>query len=190
MRIIAGLYRGRKIRTLSGLQLRPTPDRLRQSLFDVLGSSIEGSIFIDAYAGSGAVGIEAISRGARQAFLVEENPAACRVIQENLASLDIGSQAEVLRSNAITGLRALEQRGIRTDFCFLDPPYESRSEYTRALRRVGKGGLIQPTGWVIVQHSKREQLEDEVERLKRVRILTQGSNAISFYRETGWTGQG
>lgn len=189
MRIIAGLYRGRKLKTLPGLELRPTPDRLRQSLFDVLGSSVQDSIFIDVYAGSGAVGIEALSRGARRVWFIEDNPAACRIIDENLRSLAIGGQADVIRSNAISGLRTLEKRGVQADLCFLDPPYEAVQQYVQSIRRIAVGQLLKPTGLVIAQHSKRETLDDRVDHLTRARLLTQGSNALSFYRfddRTDW----
>ncbi|MBI2815953.1 MAG: 16S rRNA (guanine(966)-N(2))-methyltransferase RsmD [Acidobacteria bacterium] len=182
MRIIAGLYRGRRLKTLPGLQLRPTPDRLRQSLFDILGASIQDSVFIDVYAGSGAVGIETISRGARRVFFVEENVAACRIIHGNLTSLGVAGQAEVLCSDAISALRALDTRGIQADFCFLDPPYEARQQYVKSIRIIAAGHLVKPAGLVIVQHSKRESLDDRAERLRRFRVLAQGSNALSFYR--------
>ena len=187
MRIIAGLHRGRKLKTLLGLQLRPTPDRLRQSLFDILGASVQDSIFIDVYAGSGAVGIEAISRGAQQVYFVEENVAACRIIDGNLTSLGVAGQADVLCSDAISALRTLEKRGVEADFCFLDPPYDARHQYVKSLRTIAAGHLVRPTGLVIVQHSKREMLDDRAEPLTCFRVLTQGSNALSFYRFYGGT---
>jgi len=155
MRIIAGLYRGRKLKTLPGLEVRPTPDRLRETLFDVLGSSVEGTVFIDAYAGSGAVGIEALSRGALQVAWIEESAAACRIIQANLASLNIHDHVDVLHAPVRRGLRRLKERGIRARFCFLDPPYSARREYEQSLRWLSENEGVEPCGLIIVQHSKR-----------------------------------
>ncbi len=182
MRIIAGLFRGRKLKTLPGLELRPTPDRLRETLFDVLGPSVEGAVFIDAYAGSGAVGIEAISRGARQVCFIEENTAACGIIQANLSSLAIRNHVDVLRTSVRKGWRVLAARGIQANFCFLDPPYAARQEYAQCLRWLSETSVMEPHGLVIVQHSKREPLDEQAGQLSRVRLLTQGCKALSFYR--------
>jgi 16S rRNA (guanine(966)-N(2))-methyltransferase RsmD len=173
------------------MTLRPTPDRLRETLFDVIGDSVQGSVFIDAYAGTGSVGIEALSRGARQVYLIEENSAAIRFMESNLALLGEASDAphdsrdsvSVIRAPALQGLRALETRGVHAGFCFLDPPYEAHGEYARSLRFLGASRLIETGGWVVVQHSKLEQLDERAGCLARFRLLTQGSNALSFYRQ-------
>jgi 16S rRNA (guanine(966)-N(2))-methyltransferase RsmD len=193
MRIIAGLYRGRKLKTLRGIELRPTPDRLRETLFDVLGDSVRGSIFIDAYAGTGAVGIEALSRGARQVYLIEENSAAIRVMESNIALLcaapdsppGFRDSVSVIRAPAPQGLRALEARGVSARFCFLDPPYKAHGEYARSLRMLGASRLIEAGGWIVVQHSKLKELDERAGCLARFRLLIQGSNALSFYHQAG-----
>ena len=196
MRIIAGLYRGRTLKTLRGLELRPTSGRLRETLFDVLGGSVEGSAFIDGYAGSGAVGLEALSRGARRVFFIEESTAAVRIIQANMAALGVCECAEVVRTSFRKGLIFLEQRGVQADFCFLDPPYAARREYDQSLlalagsstRRLSHWtdltarSVMSSKGLVIVQHSRKEPLEERVGPWRRVRLLFQGSSALSFYR--------
>ena len=196
MRIIAGLFRGRTLKTLRGLELRPSSGRLRETLFDVLGASVEGSVLIDGYAGSGAVGLEALSRGARQVFFIEENAAAIRIIQANIASLGVRDCAEIVRASFRKGLGVLEQRGVRADFCFLDPPYAASREYVRSLRGIVElptqpvshsdpfsgRGVMASEGLVILQHSRKEPLEERVGPWKRVRLLSQGSSALSFYR--------
>jgi len=182
MRIIAGLYRGRTLKTLRGLELRPTSDRLRETLFDVLGSTVEGSLFIDAYAGSGAVGLEALSRGARHVSFIEENAAAGRIIQANLASLDALDHADIIRASVRKGLRLLQERGVQADFCFLDPPYAARRDYAQSLLWLSESRIIAPDGLIILQHSRKEALEEQTGRCLRVRLLAQGSNALSFYK--------
>ncbi len=169
MRVIAGEFRGRILKTLPGLSTRPTPDRLREALFNILAPRIEGVEFIDAYAGTGAVGIEALSRGARKAIFIESNRAAVDVIRQNLATLGIEQRAEVFTSKAVPVLARKS-----ADILFLDPPYELEPEYTAALSAA-------QAGLVLVQHASRLALKEEYGRLHRVRELKQGDNAISFY---------
>lgn len=173
MRVIAGEFRSRRLKTLPGLATRPTPDRLRETLFNVLAPVIEGCVFLDAYAGTGAVGIEALSRGAPRCVFVEKNRAAVEVIRENLASLGLDSRAEVYTGKA---LAVLER--VPADIAFLDPPYELEKEYEAALRVLGESA----NKLVIVQHSSRFALQPEYGCLQRYRVLKQGDNSLSFYR--------
>lgn len=185
MRIIAGLYRGRILKTLPGRALRPTSDRLRETLFDVLGSTVEGSTFIDAYAGSGAVGLEALSRGARRVSLIEENAAAFRIIQANVAALGVGDNVDAVCAPVRKGLRLLDERGVRAAFCFLDPPYAALREYSESLLWLSASRLMEPEGLIIVEHGRKDSLEQRVGRWREVRIITHGSSSLSFYRVEG-----
>ncbi len=173
MRVIAGEFRSRKLLSVEGLDTRPTSDRLRETLFNVLQGEVEGSVFVDAYAGTGAVGIEALSRGAKQVVFIEKHREAVAVIEQNLASLKVGSRARVVK-----GAVALQLAGISADIVFLDPPYTKEREYGAALEILGEN----PPGLAIVQHSVRFALLDEYGRLRRTRSLKQGENALSFYR--------
>src|SRR5882724_3000674 len=145
MRVVGGEFRSRKLKSLEGLDTRPTPDRLRESLFSILQPWIEGAVFIDAYAGTGAVGIEALSRGAAQVYFLERNPAAVRVIDDNLYTLGIGNRGKVLRGRVSQSLRL---HGAGATIVFLDPPYEADDEYTETLDSLG----AHPPPLVIVQH--------------------------------------
>jgi 16S rRNA (guanine966-N2)-methyltransferase len=173
MRVIAGEFRSRRLKTLPGLATRPTPDRLRETLFNVLAAHIADSVFLDAYAGTGAVGIEALSRGARRCVFVEKNRAAVEVIRENLASLGLENRAEVYTGKTLTVLER-----VTADIVFLDPPYEMEKEYEAALNGLGAS----MNQLVIVQHSSRTALQPEYGRLQRYRVLKQGDNSLSFYR--------
>src|ERR1700674_4015595 len=124
MRIIGGEFRSRVLKSLPGLDVRPTPDRLREALFNVLAPRIAGTTFADLYAGTGAVGIEALSRGASKAIFVEQSHSAARVIRENLHALEIGNRAEVLHGRATAMLSK-----VQADIVFLDPPYRLEREY-------------------------------------------------------------
>lgn len=182
MRVIAGKFRSRSLRSLRGQALRPTSDRLRETLFDILGGSVQGAVFADVFAGTGAVGIEALSRGAERVFFVEKHRAAGKLIAVNLVSLGISESAEILAVDAERGLETLAARGIKTDFVFLDPPYAKESDYARVLHLLGKGNFLAPASCVIAEHAKRIALAESYGKLTRSRVVTQGDAALSFYR--------
>lgn len=175
MRVIGGEFRSRVLKSLPGLDVRPTPDRLREALFNVLAPRIEGAVFADIYAGTGAVGIEALSRGASKAIFVEQNRAAANVIRENLRTLGLEPRATLRHTRASV---ALEQ--IEADILFIDPPYELEKEYERSLTALGE----KAPPLLIVQHPLRVKLADRYGKLRRARVLKQGDNALSFYEPT------
>ena len=175
MRVIAGEFRPRRLKSLPGAATRPTPDRLRETLFDILQGRVTGATFVDAYAGTGAVGIEALSRGAARAFFLERNRAALDAIRENLAALQLEA-----RGSVIAGPVLLSLAKCRADIVFLDPPYDQEREYRAALELLGEN----PPGLVIVQHSVRFDLEESYGALSRTRTLKQGDNALSFFAKS------
>lgn len=182
MRVIAGTYRGLRLRTLKGGNLRPTSDQLRETLFDVLGPSIAGATFLDAYAGSGAVGLEALSRGARQVVFIEHHRAAAELIRQNLAALQVDSGFHLLTCAVLTGLERLEQQETCFDFVFLDPPYQEIREYHHTLRQLARGTLLLPSSLVVAEHLRHVQLEEVYGSLHRTRLLRHGDAQLAFYR--------
>ncbi len=182
MRIIAGQFRSRRLKTLAGVRTRPTSDRLRETLFNLIGAAVVDSVFADCYAGSGAVGLEALSRGARRAYFLESHRAASKVIRENLAALKIEEGYEILALDVCAGLKSLERKGVRLDLVFLDPPYQAAEEYRRALTSLGASSLLAPDALVVAEHSKRHTLADTYGALRRTRTRTQGDATLSFYR--------
>lgn len=184
MRVVAGKYRSRQLGALRGVKLRPTSDRLRETLFDILGPSVEGAVFLDLYAGTGAVGIEALSRGAREVFFVESHRAGLALIRRNLESLGIALGAEVLPVDAVRGCALLESRGVQADFVFLDPLYGEAGEYERALEFLGRAKLVPPTGRVIAEFARKSAPSTLRTGLECVRVVEQGDAALGFYRMT------
>lgn len=180
MRVISGQFRSRKLKTVPGLAVRPTPDRLRESLFSILLPRISGATFIDAYAGTGAIGIEALSRGAKHVILIERNKLALAVIRENLASLRIEDQVTMLQGRAAVLLR--EQHA---DIAFLDPPYEQVEEYREALLALSAAHCP----YAVAQHVSRFTLEETYGDLRKTRVLKQGDNSLSFF-DGSWDEQG
>jgi 16S rRNA (guanine(966)-N(2))-methyltransferase RsmD len=182
MRIISGTYRGLILSNLKGGKLRPTSDQLRETLFDVLGPEVAGSTFLDAYAGSGAVGLEALSRGARQVVFIEHHRPAAELIRKNLAALKIDSGFDLMTCAVLTGLERLEAQGARFDYVFLDPPYDQISEYHHTLRQLGRSSLLLPASLVIAEHSKHCFLEERYGALHRARLIRHGDAQLAFYR--------
>ena len=182
MRVITGTFKSRRLKTLPGARTRPTSDRLRETLFNVLGASVRGAVFADGYAGSGAVGIEALSRGAEFVYFLENHRPAVRVIEQNLKSLGIAEGYEVLALDVRAALRILEQRGVRFDVVFLDPPYKEAEEYERALALLGESKLLAPGAVVVVEHHRKQSLVERYGALARARILRQGDSTLSLYR--------
>lgn len=172
MRVIGGEFRSRRLQSVPGMVTRPTPDRLRESLFSILTPKLEGATFVDCYAGTGAVGIEAVSRGAAKVIFIERARPALHVLRANLASLRITDRVQV-----IVGRPSTELRGIKADIVFLDPPYDEAREYEGVLSTLGAN----PPGLVIVQHASKFDPGDEYGSLRRYRSVKQGDNFLSFY---------
>jgi 16S rRNA (guanine966-N2)-methyltransferase len=192
MRVIAGTYRSRILKSLKGLALRPTSDRLRETLFNVLGPGVSGSRFIDLFAGTGAIGIEAVSRGAAEIVFIENHPPAVNLIRRNLTSLEIRSGFTVLSADALRGLELLQSRQKREkpayDYVFLDPPYAAAEEYARVLEFLGSADLLASGGIVVAEHHRKFDLPEKAGALRRVRVLRQGDAVLSFYRREGKAG--
>jgi 16S rRNA (guanine966-N2)-methyltransferase len=186
MRVIAGTYRSRILKSLKGLALRPTSDRLRETLFNVLGPGVTGSRFLDLFAGTGAIGIEALSRGASEVVFIENYLPAVKLIRRNLEALAITSGTTVHAADALRGLEMLasKRKGPTSgfDYIFLDPPYAAAEDYARVLDFLGSADLLARGGIVIAEHRSKFDLPEEVGFLRRVRVLKQGDAALSFYR--------
>ncbi|MGA2887740.1 MAG: 16S rRNA (guanine(966)-N(2))-methyltransferase RsmD [Terracidiphilus sp.] len=186
MRIIAGSLRSRKLEAPPGLATRPTSDRLRETLFNVLAPRIQSTAFLDLYAGSGAVGIEALSRGAASVIFVERAPAALKVLRGNLEKLGLTAGFRIHPGNVSAFLRRAAQAGRnqeRYEVLFLDPPYDAAAEYAATLGLLGgaASGLLSPATVVIAEHRRKERLEDRYGSLERTRLLEQGDASLSFY---------
>lgn len=184
MRIIAGRFGSRRLAAPAGEATRPTSDRLRETLFNVLAPRIEGAAFLDLYAGSGAVGIEALSRGASTTTFVERSPVALKVLRANLARLGLSEDFRIQPGQVGAFLRRTSGEAVSAfDLIFLDPPYDSDYEYAATLGLLGgaTAGLLAAGGLVIAEHRRKVKLEPAYGILQRVRLLEQGDAGLSFY---------
>ncbi len=186
MRIIAGRLRSRALEAPAGLATRPTSDRLRETLFNVLAPRMESANFLDLYAGSGAVGIEALSRGAAQVTFVERAPAALKALRGNLARLGLTAGFHLHAGSVASYLKKARRDAAGFDVVFLDPPYDAAEEYAATLGLLGGVAheLLAEGAVVIAEHRRKEKLEENYGGLQRTRLLEQGDAALSFYAET------
>jgi 16S rRNA (guanine966-N2)-methyltransferase len=186
MRVIAGKYRSRPLRSLRGLDVRPTSDRLRETLFNVLTSgtpgALEGSVWLDLFAGTGAIGIEALSRGAREVHFVENSHTAADAIRANLKNLGISAGFHVLEEVVPRAFWRMERQKVAADVVFMDPPYRMKEAYANTLRTLADSSLIWAMSVVVAEHEKKFDPGAEFGALRRFRLLVQGSTALSFYR--------
>ena len=188
MRIISGKYRGRKLKSPPSLETRPTSDRLRETLFNILAPRIHGERFLDLCAGSGAIGLEALSRGAVHATFVDQSRRMCALIEANLEGFGVDTEeSEVACSEVAAFLRRRAKAGNKqsaVDIVFFDPPYAMA--YDGVLEQLGDkdGALLAADVIVVVEHHKKKELNEEFGLLHRYRSLKQGDSMLSFYQRT------
>ena len=183
MRIIAGKFRSRPLRPLRDVEIRPTSDRLRETLFNVLTAgnpqALEGSTWLDLFSGTGAIGIEALSRGAAMVYFVENAKPAADLTRQNLQSLDIHGGFQILQQETAKAISQLARQQIKPDYIFLDPPYQSREAYQQTLEKLGS---LSERALVIAEHERKFDPGEKLGDLQRRRKLLQGDAGLSFYR--------
>ena len=181
MKIVAGKNKGRKLKHLKDLFVRATSHKVREALFDIIMPYICEKVFLDVFAGTGAVGIEALSRGAGKAVFLEKNGKCIKTIYENLMLTGNRSQAFVFKKDYVAGLRMLERKDFSFDYIFLDPPY-NKGFAGKALSEISDLSLLNREGQVIVQHHKREILDETIGKLKLIKQKKYSASLLSFYK--------
>lgn len=181
MRVITGTARGRRLKAPRGMATRPTADRVKEALFNLLGDRVLDARFLDVFAGTGGIGIEALSRGAELAVFIEMSPQAMQVIRENLTLTRLADRAEMYRQDALFALDMLGNRARIFDLIFVDPPYMQSYE-EKVLQRINNYGLLQEDGIVVVESSKKDMLPQRVGQLIMFRREKYGDTLLNFYR--------
>ncbi|MDI6845046.1 MAG: 16S rRNA (guanine(966)-N(2))-methyltransferase RsmD [Candidatus Saccharicenans sp.] len=182
IRIIGGRFKGRKLKMVPSEEVRPLPARLRESLFNILQDRVVDALFLDGFAGTGSVGIEALSRGARRAVFIEQLPMAARIIQANLAKCQAEELGLVINQEFNRAVIELGKKGVQFDLIFLDPPYEMLGE-RNPLKVIRKRGILRPEGLLIIRHHRRFQPSRQDFRL--IRQVDFGDDIFSFYSGEG-----
>jgi len=183
MKIIGGEFRGRRLKTLKSVKMRPTPMRVKEALFNILGNRVVGSSFLDLYAGSGQIGVEALSRGAKEVIFVDNHPSAIRLIHANLGFLHSGKGLKIPRNNVLKSLDNLSKEKKKFDIIFLDPPYESRL-VKNTLQTLAKSDILKTTTLIIAEHHKSLDVDKGIGSLERVRQERYGDTILSFYKKS------
>lgn len=183
MRIIAGTARGRRLKAPPGKQTRPTSDRVREALFSILGPPPPEAWVLDLFAGSGALGLEALSRGAKMAVFVEESNVAMQTLRLNIDQLDLSSCARVHRGEAVRSLRRLAREGQGFHWIFLDPPYAT-SLAEQCLREIGQASMLAESGRIIVEHDHRSEPGEFFGSLVKTDSRRYGDTSVSFYERS------
>ena len=184
MRIIAGVYRGRTIKSVGGRLTRPTLDQVKEAVFNTLGQFFDGGIVLDLYAGSGNLGLEALSRGCEKVVFVDQSYQAIQVIKENIEILNVGEKTEVYKLNAATALKKIQAKQTQFDLVFLDPPYE-KQQLNDVISSLMDNNLIKNDGFIVCETSKKEDLIDGYKDLTKLKESIYGITKISIYKREG-----
>jgi 16S rRNA (guanine(966)-N(2))-methyltransferase RsmD len=177
MRIIAGEFKGRTLAGPMGPGVRPTSDGLRETLFNIVREQVQDAHIVDAYAGTGSVGLEALSRGARRASFIEQNPRVLQGLEKNIAALGVGDRTTVIRGDVLSLF--LNRRNVQpADLVFADPPYD-----TPDLSAViaATAAVLTDNGLLVLEYSRRRDAPETVDRLTRTRVHIAGDSALAFY---------
>jgi len=180
MRVIAGALKGRRLAPVKGL-IRPTGAKVREAIFNILGDAVADARVLDLFAGTGALGIEALSRGAENAVFVEDHPESLKVLRRNLAHLDLEAQCQVLPVAVLSALKKLTVRGEKFDLAFLDPPYGGEKALA-ALQALAAAAIMAPGAWVVAEHSRRDQLPEAAGSWQRRELRRYGDTQVAFYQ--------
>lgn len=183
MRIIAGDARGRRINALPGRATRPTSDRVKESLFNILGDRVPDAKVLDLFAGTGNLGLECISRGAKFCIFIDYSREAVKIVRENISLLKYEDNCEVYNNDAMTALDILKRRGIKFDIIFVDPPYH-KDAIPPILKKLAENDVIDKNGIVAAEHDIKDILPEKVYELTKIKQSVYGNTVISFYIST------
>ncbi|MFW5649071.1 MAG: 16S rRNA (guanine(966)-N(2))-methyltransferase RsmD [Candidatus Alkaliphilus sp. MAG34] len=181
MRVISGKARGHTLKTSKDLNTRPTTDRVKESIFNIIQRELCGSVVIDLFAGSGGLGIEALSRNADKAYFIDSNKNSIQIIKENLNKTDLINNSKVIRADVLNGIMKLSRHKIKAHIIFLDPPY-SKGFIEPTLEAILSYNILQPDGIIVVEHDAKDGAPNNIHKLKKYRTNRYGDTAVSFYR--------
>lgn len=181
MRVIAGKARGQRLKAPRGMKTRPITDMIKEALFNVLGPGIYEAAFLDLFAGSGSVGIEALSRGAHPVFFVDNDRVATGVILENLKNCGFSDEFEILAYDVFHALRVLERNAVQFDYIYVDPPFNQETIFGKIMVSLGSARLLAPGGLVILRTQRKMVMLERYEHLSRTRINQYGESVLHYY---------
>ncbi|HHT37225.1 MAG: 16S rRNA (guanine(966)-N(2))-methyltransferase RsmD [Candidatus Wallacebacter cryptica] len=184
MRVISGSARGQKLKSVPGVTTRPTTDRVKENLFNILGSRVIDAVFLDLFAGNGGMGIEALSRGAKLAVFIDKSRACTKMIRTNLEEVGFVDRARVYTNDALKAAAVLGRQGAKFDLIYVDPPYQT-GLVAKSLAAISQFSLLAEDGLVIAEYGKKEEIAQFALNLVRVREEKYGDTVLGFYRSKG-----
>jgi len=180
LRVISGSRKGFKLKAPKGLDTRPTQDRIKESLFNIIGKIHEESIVLDLFSGSGAIGIEFLSRGAKKSYFIDDSQESIRAINENLEKTNFKGQSKVYKNDVFRAIKALDKKKTTVDYIFMDPPYKKELE-KKTLKLICESQIINEGTTIIVEHGKGLVLEETLFCLKKIDERNYGDTTVTFY---------
>lgn len=182
MRVIAGEHKGRRLKAVPGNNTRPTTDKVKESMFNIIGPYFDGGTALDLFAGTGGLGIESLSRGIGKAIFIDQDHKAIAVVRDNINELRLNDQSEIYKNEARRALDKLATRGLRFDLVFLDPPYKLTGMYEELILKLQGLELLRDDAIVVAEHGAEVELPEHFGEVVRWRHAVYGEIAISFYR--------
>jgi len=180
MRVVSGKCKGMPLKAVPGNSTRPTTDKVKEAIFNMIGPYFEGGIGLDLFAGSGGLGIEALSRGLDKVIFVDRDKSAIQTIRENIHKCGLEQYAEIFRNEAERALKAVSKRGLQLDYIFLDPPYK-KQQLEKIIEFIGENKLLHPNGMIICEHSSEVELLDQMTDFVKNKKEHYGSTTVSIY---------
>jgi len=181
MRVISGTAKGHKLKSLDGMATRPTADKIKESLFNILLPIISDTYVLDLFAGTGSIGIEALSRGAEFAVFIDKNPSAVKIIRENLIHTKLQDKSKIYNADYKKYINNIYDGERAFDIIFIDPPY-NKGLIIPAMQLIGEKKLLSPDGLIVVEHGKEENIPEQIGDFKAIRKQDYGRTIITFYK--------
>lgn len=182
MRIVAGSRRGIPLKSLEGKDTRPTTDKVKESMFNIIGPYFDGGLAVELFGGSGSLSLEALSRGMDRAILFEKNAKACTVIRTNAEKCRFTEQLHIQRADARTAVKTLQASGEKADLLFIDPPY-AKLEYYELARELAESGSLSEEAIIVCEHEKKVELPESYGPYNNYKNVVYGNSAITIFRK-------
>ncbi|WP_373315217.1 16S rRNA (guanine(966)-N(2))-methyltransferase RsmD [Siminovitchia fordii] len=180
MRIISGSCKGRRLKSVPGKSTRPTTDKMKETIFNWIGPYFSGGSCLDLYAGSGGVGLEALSRGMDFVIFVDNNKQAIHTVKTNVSMCGLEEKCEIYNNDSDRALKAIVKRKLQFDLIFLDPPYK-RQKLKSLLEMIEKNSLVKESGCIICEHDPEVMLPGAIGELERIKSISYGMSSLSMY---------
>lgn len=182
MRVISGKRKGHNLKTIKSNDIRPTEDRVKESVFNILGNIESDSMVLDLFAGTGAIGIEFLSRGAELAYFIDTSFNSIKVIKENLSHTKLEDRAQVYKQNSLVAIKVLNEREVKFDYIYIDPPFKGHKLFHEVLESLTEYPILKKEGLIIIEHEKSLKIKEDLTSFKKIDERKYGNKIVNFLR--------